>query len=95
MLYSLISAFFFFFQSSSEQLSLAVDGNRCKIPQEVNKQRERVLGKHSYKWYSSIKSLPSELMGWHGRGGRKTVSVKENGGHQEYKVLKINCARLI
>jgi hypothetical protein len=35
----------------------------------------------------SIKSLQLELRKSHGRGGRKTVSVRGDGGHQENKIL--------
>lgn len=55
---------------------------------EINSQtlcRETIFLIHNFKWECSIKSLFSELRQPHGRGGRKSIRAKWNGGHPDFK----------
>lgn len=81
-------------QLSSEKLPPAAIRNRCRDPKPLL-PKERVLGTYSYKWDISLKSFPSEFREYGGRGGRNSIRVPRDGGHQVYRTLWINYQKLI
>jgi hypothetical protein len=49
----------------------------------------------SWKWDISVNSLPSVVREPHGRGYRKSVRARRDGGHQESKASAPTRAKLI
>ena len=63
------------------------DGNKYRDPHPDNVQTVRELGTFSPGWEVSIKSLPSGIRELCGRGGRKNVQARGDGGHQRNKAF--------
>jgi hypothetical protein len=66
-------------------------GSRLSLPLRT----EGDFGPHSRQWDVSIKSSLSELREPLGKGGRKNVGDRRDGGHQGNKALWDNWARLV
>lgn len=63
-------------------------GNKYRDPHPDNVQTVRELGTFSSGWEVSIKSLPSGIRELRGRGGRKNVQARGDGGHQRNKAFQ-------
>lgn len=65
----------------------AVNGNKYRDPELDTRWRVRELGTLGHTWGFSIKSLPSGLIEPCGRGGRRIVKARGDGGHQGNEVF--------
>jgi hypothetical protein len=74
--------------SASENLPPVLEWNKyIDQVQTLYREKKTTLGTCISKWDVSIKFLTSELRDPHRRGGRNSVRVKGNGGHQENMAL--------
>jgi hypothetical protein len=64
---------------------IIIEGFSCSRWEQMQRATARHYTERVSKWKISIKSLPAELRESWGRGGRKIVRAKGDGGHQENK----------